>query len=175
MITKQIDSVKSVFIKPPDNFPTKMTTGACVIGNGDLLVAIGGGSEKLMLRLSKLDFWQAKDGEKQREKNDSAKAGARVVGTLTLATPSLEAASYMLEQCIHDATSRGRFSKGKGELSVTSWIPRGVNALVVELQATGKEAVTISPTFDIACPDGRHQPRNDGLSQAGRGYGGVDA
>jgi alpha-L-fucosidase 2 len=149
MTIEQINSVKGVFTKPPDNFSTRMTTGACVIGNGDLLVAVGGESDNLTLRLSKLDFWQAMDGEKQRERNDSARGGARVIGTLTLATPSLSDASYRLEQCIHDATARGQFSKGRVELFVTLWIPRGENALVVELQATGREAVAISPAFEI--------------------------
>lgn len=149
MTVKQIKSVKGIFIEPPANFPTKMTTGACAIGNGDLLAAIGGAADNLMLRLSKLDFWQAKDGERQHERNDSDRAGARVIGTLTLATPSLRDASYMLEQCIYDATSRGRFSKGQVELSVTSWVPRDVNALVVELEATGEEAVEISPAFEL--------------------------
>lgn len=149
MKAKRIDSVRGLFIEPPKNFATQMTTGACVVGNGDLLAAIGGASDNLKLRLSKLDFWQARDGEKQREKNNSATAGARVIGTLTLTTPSLEGASYMLEQCIHDATTRGRFCKGQVELSVTSWIPRGVNALVVELQATGQNPVMISPAFEL--------------------------
>ena len=149
MMMTQLDRVKGVFNGPPDNFPTKMTTGAAVIGNGDLLVAIGGASDNLAFRLSKLDFWQAKDGEKQRAQNDSARGGARVIGTLTLGMPSHSGASYLLEQCIHDATIRGQFAEDGAELSVTAWTPRGENVLVVELQAAGKEAITISPAFEI--------------------------
>ena len=65
-----------MFTAPPAHFPTILTTGAAVIGNGDLLAAIGGPARKLEFRLSKLDFWQASDlgiGEKA--------ASARAIGS----------------------------------------------------------------------------------------------
>lgn len=139
---EDIKRIKGVFNAPPKDFPSRLTTGAAVIGNGDLLVAVGGPSSSLAFRLSKLDFWQAREEATDR-------AGARAVGTLTLNIPELDNSSYLLEQTIHDATIRGRFEKGETSLSVTAWTPRGLNALVLELQATGRKAVTLQPVFEI--------------------------
>jgi hypothetical protein len=138
---EHIRRVKGVFNEPPGNFPSGATTGAAVIGNGDLLVAMGGASDSLTFRLSKLDFWQAWE-------EAGRGGGAKAIGALTLNAPALGAASYKLEQSIHDATVRGRFEKGETCLSVTVWTPRGENALVVELEATGRDGLAIRPVFE---------------------------
>ena len=100
-----------------------------------------GAADALTFCLSKLDFWQARE--------EVSKAGAKTIGAFTLSTPELNGASYRLEQCIHDATIRGRFEKDGAALSVTAWTPRGKNALVVELQAIGRDGITIHPAFAI--------------------------
>jgi alpha-L-fucosidase 2 len=141
MAREQIERVKGVFSAPPGNFPSGAATGAAVIGNGDVLVAMGGASESLTFQLSKLDFWQARE--------EGSKAAAKTIGALTLSTPDLEGASYQLEQSVHDATIRGRFEKDGAALSVTAWTPRGENALVVELQAVGRDGIAIHPAFAI--------------------------
>ncbi len=159
MAMEQIKRVKGVFNEPPGNFPTGATTGGAVIGNGDLLVAVGGTPDNLAFRLSKLDFWQARE--------EAGKGGgAKAIGMLTLSTPALSGASYRLEQSIHDATIRGQFEKDGAALSVTAWTPRGENALVVELQATGREGITIHPVFEI-------QDGNESVIESGRD-GGID-
>ncbi|MCY2925570.1 MAG: hypothetical protein NT031_09035, partial [Planctomycetota bacterium] len=159
MTIAAIERVKGVFNEAPANFPTGATTGAAVIGNGDVLAAMGGPPEALTLRLSKVDFWQA--SEKPGPAGGPA-SGARAVGGLTLNAPALAGASYLLEQSIADATLRGRFEKGAAALCVTAWTPRGENVLVVELQAVGTEAITIRPAFEIQ--DGRESVTQSGLT-----------
>ena len=143
-VSEPVKRVAGVFTAPPAHFPTNLTTGAAVIGNGDLLAAIGGPAHKLEFRLSKLDFWQASDlgiGEKA--------ASARAIGSLYLAAPQLEGASYRLEQSIHDATVRGSFAKDGAGLSVAAWTPRGENLLVLEITATGSIPIAVEPAIVI--------------------------
>ena len=97
-----VANIKGVFNAPPAEFMTSMTTGAALLGNGDLCVAVGGASDQLAFRLSKVDFWQARDGAPNR-------ARARAIGTLTLNAPALKDTSYLLEQRIQDATLYGSF------------------------------------------------------------------
>ena len=153
---EHIERVKGVFTAPPDNFMSRLSTGAAVIGNGDLLVAVGGGADKLAFRFSKVDFWKALEEAPNR-------AGARAVGTLWLETPELRNSSYLLEQNICDATIRGRFEKAGLALSVRVWTPRGENALVVELEATGTEAILLRPVFEIQDGNGTVQADASGL------------
>lgn len=143
---KHIHRVKGVFNGPPANFPTGASTGAALLGNGDVLVAAGGAADNLTFRFSKLDFWQARE---EAGPPGGPRAAARTIGALTLGAPALSGASYLLEQYIHDATIRGRFEKDGAILSVTAWTPRGENVLVVELQATGREMITIQPAIEI--------------------------
>ncbi|MCY2928464.1 MAG: hypothetical protein NTV86_03035, partial [Planctomycetota bacterium] len=159
MATESIRRVKGVFHAPPGNFPTGASTGAAVIGNGDVLAAMGGPPENLTLRLSKLDFWQARE---EAGPPGGPAGGARAIGALTLNAPALEGASYLLEQNIHDATIRGRFEKDGAVLCLTAWTPRGENVLVVELQAAGAEAVSIRPAFEIQA--GRESVTETGLA-----------
>ena len=151
---EQVKRVKGVFDGPPGNFPSGASTGGALVGNGDVLAAIGGASDHLVFRLSKLDFWQARE--------EAGKGGgAKAIGALTLSTPALSGASYLLEQSIHDATVRGRFEKDGAAMSVTLWTPRGENVLVVELEATGRKAMTIHPVFQIQ--DGSDSVAEDGM------------
>ncbi|MEI6218693.1 MAG: glycoside hydrolase family 95-like protein, partial [bacterium] len=143
---QNIQRVKGVFNGPPANFPTGASTGAALLGNGDVLVAAGGAADSLTFRFSKLDFWQARE---EAGPPGGPRAAARTIGALTLGAPALSGASYLLEQSIHDATIRGRFEKGGAILSMTAWTPRGENVLVVELQATGREKITIQPVIEI--------------------------
>ncbi|MCY2930680.1 MAG: hypothetical protein NTV86_14515 [Planctomycetota bacterium] len=153
-----IERVKGVFHEPPANFLHFLTTGAAVLGNGDVLAAVGGPAEALALRVSKLDVWQACE---EAGVPGGPRGSARAVGTLTLKTPALAGGSYRLEQCIYDATVRGRFAKGAAVLAVSAWTPRGENALVVELQADGAEAISVEPVFEI-------QDGNRSVTEAGQ-------
>ena len=144
MTMQNIQRVKGVFNGPPANFPTGASTGAALLGNGDVLVAAGGAADSLTFRFSKLDFWQARE---EAGPPGGPRAAARTIGALTLGAPALSGASYLLEQSIHDATIRGRFEKGGAILSMTAWTPRGENVLVVELQATGREKITINQSL----------------------------
>lgn len=156
MTIQQIESVKGVFNGPPGNFPTGASTGAAILGNGDVLAAAGGASDNLTFVLSKLDFWQARE--------EVSKAAAKTVGAFTLNTPALNGASYRLEQFIHDATIRGRFEKDGVALSMTAWTPRGENALVVELQSVGRDGITIHPAFVV-------QDGSDSVVESGKDGG----
>ena len=75
-----IKHVKGVLVTPPKYFSDSSTTDAALIGNGDLLGAVGGPSEKLLFWLSKLDFWEARE-------NPNEKGGARTIGPLVLDIP----------------------------------------------------------------------------------------
>ncbi|MEI6971712.1 MAG: glycoside hydrolase family 95-like protein [bacterium] len=152
----RLTAMRGVFDAPPANFMTGMTTGAAIIGNGDILAAVGGPAGRLAFRLSKLDFWQA------RSRDDAPyRAGARAIGTLALEMPRLASASYRLEQWIHDATLRGRFCDGGAELSIEAWTPSGTNSLVVELSAGGREPLHVRPVFEI-------QDGNESTTEQGR-------
>ncbi|MEI6218264.1 MAG: hypothetical protein WCP86_05150, partial [bacterium] len=157
MTMEQIKRIKGVFNGPPGNFPTGASTGAAVVGNGDVLVAMGGAADKITFQLSKLDFWQAWE--------DAGRGGgAKTIGALTLSTPVLGGASYLLEQSIHDATVCGRFEKDGAALSVTVWTPRGENVLVVELRSVGNVGISIQPAFTI-------QDGSESVVESGRAGG----
>ncbi len=154
---QRIQRVKAVFHGPPENFPTGASPGAALLGNGDLLVAAGGAADSLTFRFSKLDFWQARE---EAGPPGGPRGAARTIGALTLGAPALSGAAYLLEQHIHDATVRGRFEKNGAILSMTAWTPRGENALVVELQAAGREKITVHPVIEI-------QDGNDAVVEKG--------
>jgi alpha-L-fucosidase 2 len=146
MTMQHIQRVKGVFNGHPANFPTGASTGAALLGNGDVLVAAGGAAENLTFRFSKLDFWQARE---EAGPPGGPRGAARTIGALTLGAPALSGASYLLEQHIHDATLRGRFEKDGAILSMTAWTPRGENVLVVELHAAGRKKITVQPVIEI--------------------------
>jgi alpha-L-fucosidase 2 len=128
-----VADIHGIFDVPPKGTPSEKMPDGPVTGNGDLGLVIGGKPNLLKFYLGKADFFGVLNGR------------VMPVGSLALTIPELKDSSYHMEQAIGNATLSGKFTDSDGaELSVKSWIPHSQNLLVVELNNTGTQPLTIS-------------------------------
>jgi hypothetical protein len=119
---------KAVFTEPPHKCPSDCSIDAPLLGNGDVLVAMGGGPAKLQFYVNKNDLWVMK-----REGGSHPCPLAR----LDLGMPDLEGASYHVEQDLLHAITNGRFQKGGLTLNVECGVSATENVLWIGLAAQG--------------------------------------
>jgi hypothetical protein len=156
-----IKQIKGIISNPPSFLPDNGTTDGALIGNGDILTAIGGESDNLLFWLSKLDFWEANEEPPE-------KGGARTIGPVEIKIPQLKNASYKLEESIYDATVYGEFKKRNCCLKIKAWQPRTDNYLIIELENAGIKPLNITDTVTIQGMGdklGLHALNNSTISQ----------
>lgn len=126
-----LPSYRGEWETPPVKTPTNKVPDGAVCGNGDIGMVLGGTPDKQILYFSKNDFWKAQKG--------FPNGGVCSVGQLQIASPSMEGASYHVEQSIADATLNGSFSEKDGlSYKLRAWCAATQNIAVVELEAGEK-------------------------------------
>ena len=56
----RVGKYRAVFTTPPKQIPSRFAVDAPLLGNGDTLVALGGGPAKLQFYINKNDLWVMK-------------------------------------------------------------------------------------------------------------------
>ena len=157
---KQVQAVVSrnvaVFSAPPVQTPGGVAVDGPLLGNGDIGAAIGGTPGHVRVFLSKNDFWRL---------CGHYGTSTKVAGSLELLFPSLEGATWRVEQRLWDATTILRLETAAGALNLRLWVAATSNVLVLELESDGVEAgfaVNLLPLGE-ACAD-----TGDGVAPAAR-------
>ena len=119
---------KAVFTQPPEKIPSDSAVDAPLMGNGDMLAAMGGRAERLRFYINKNDLWVMRRNQ-----------GSRPVplACLQLDFPELEGASYRIEQDLLRALTIGGFTKDGKTLSLEAGVAATENVLWVKLSANG--------------------------------------
>jgi hypothetical protein len=100
------------------------------LGNGDTLVAMGGGPEKLQFYVNKNDLWlMIRTGESR----------PYPLARLDLTVPDLKDASYHVEQDLLHAVTIGRFEKDGKSLTVETAVAATEDLFWIKLVAKGGE------------------------------------
>lgn len=126
-----VEAQTLVMTKPPQHVPSGTVVDGPILGNGDVGVVIGGPPDDLRFYIGKNDFW-------------SQQASPMTVGGVQLSIPSLKNATYRVEEDLFRAEARGTFSTPDTTLKTKSWVAATENLVVTELQATGKQSVTVT-------------------------------
>jgi hypothetical protein len=118
----------AVFTAPPKQIPSRFAVDAPLLGNGDTLVALGGGPAKLQFYINKNDLWVMK-----------RKMGSHPVplARLDLDVPELQGASYRIEQDLLRGITTGRFEKDGKTLTIETAVAATENLLWIKLSAKG--------------------------------------
>ena len=117
---------EAVFKQPPVKIPSDCSTDAPLMGNGDLMVALGGAPELQEFYIGKADLW--------RLCNDG---GPRPLARLDLEIPSLKGATYLVRQNLAQATTTGIFKQKEITLTMETAVAATENTLWVKLTALG--------------------------------------
>ena len=140
-ITAGFPDYEGIWTAPPTRTPDNKVPDGAINGNGDIGMVLGGTPDKQIFYFSKNDFWKAKKGYPD--------GGVCYVGELHLESPTLQGASYQVEQSIDDATIYASYKKEDGtELRMKSWIAATQNVAVVELEAV-KGTIQIEYGFHV--------------------------
>jgi len=119
---------KTTFTAPPKRIPSTNSVDAPLLGNGDTLVALGGGPERLQFYINKNDFWVM---------NRDAGSHPAPLARLDIDLPDLKGASYHVEQDLLHAVTTGRFAQKSRALSIETAVAATENLLWIKLSAEG--------------------------------------
>ncbi len=119
---------RAVFTEPPRKIPSDSSVDAPLLGNGDLLAALGGGPARLQFYINKNDLWvmSAQDGSRPQP-----------LARLDLDIPALQGATYRVEQELSRAVTTGRFEKDGVRLALEAGVAATENLLWIRLSAEG--------------------------------------
>ena len=131
------------FEEPPQRTPSYFSVDAPLLGNGSMGVALTGTPGKLVFYLNRNDFWRLVSAH-----DESFPA---IVGLVELSVPSLEGASYEVEQRLKDATTFGRFSKDGLSATLEAYVAATEDILVMKLVNEGRER--FSGRASLALPE----------------------
>lgn len=126
-----IESLKTEWTSPPEAFPLAQSTGAPLLGNGNMAVCFGGPAHQLRFYINRNDFWKLCRSETSAQK---------IPALLDLRITGLQGAGYRLEQNLHDGTVIGKFFKDNVTVQLTCWLAATDDLLVVTLNAEGGES-----------------------------------
>ena len=130
------------------------------MGNGFMGVALSGQPESLVFHIARNDFWRLRSAHDE--------SWPLVLGLVRLSIPSLDGASYLVEQNLFDATTKGRFTNGEQTVTFESYVAATEDVLVINLKTEGKESVKGSVTLDQADPDNKFTDiRESGVTPEG--------
>ena len=105
-VADEFPDYEGIWTAPPTQTPNNKVPDGAINGNGDIGMVLGGTPEKQVFYFSKNDFWKAKKGYPD--------GGVCYVGELHLDSPTLQGASYQVEQSINDATIYSSYKKEDG-------------------------------------------------------------
>lgn len=161
---------KLIFTAPPKNVPCNQTPDGAYTGNGDLGVIWGGTGERIKLYISKVDFWNAKEG--------NGAGGIRSLGYLEFYMPQLKNASVKITQDIETATLEGTLLNKNARATLRVCVCAEKNILLIDLVQRGNLS---NPEVNIRFPenesaDGQYGidkctfGEQDGMEWACRGF-----
>ena len=113
---------------PPPAFPNNGSTGAPLLGNGEMAACLGGPADKLRFVINRNDFWRLSNNVEGMQK---------LAALLDINIAGLEGATYRLDQTIRDGVVRGVFTKDSLTVRLTCWLAATEDLLVVDLSAEG--------------------------------------
>ena len=122
-----VSKYKNVFNSPPKKTPNKASVDGPLLGNGDMLACIGGNPDQLRFYLTKNDFWQLRH----------AGGMSSYFGVLSLDSPQLKGAKYLVEQPLYEAETLGTFTHAGGSLHMRTVLCATENVMLVKLHAEG--------------------------------------
>jgi alpha-L-fucosidase 2 len=121
-----VQKYEAVFTTPPKKIPSKCSTDAPLLGNGDLLVALGGVPERTQFYIGKADLWELRtDG------------GPRPLARLEVDISTLKGASYRVMQDLRKAITTGVFTQGEATLTMELAVAATENLLWVKISSQG--------------------------------------
>ena len=121
-----VNKYQAVFTAPPKKLPSPCSTDAPLLGNGDLLAALGGWPDKLCFHIGKADLWELR-----------TEGGPRPLARLYLDLPALQGATCRVTQDLRQAITTGVFQQGATTLTVESAVAATANVLWLKLSAHG--------------------------------------
>ena len=89
-VLRIVGQYEALWSGSPTDTPSDSSIAGPLLGNGDMLISIGGPPAAVVFHLGKNDFWRLEHGD--------GKAAPLPVGTLTLATTDLAGADYGVNQ-----------------------------------------------------------------------------
>jgi len=143
----------TVFTKQPVKTPSDSAVDGPLLGNGDMLVAIGGAPQEQRFYIGKSDLWYMPHHG----------ASPRPLARLDIDIPSLADASYRVEQTLGDATTTATFEKDGITLEMRSWVAATEPLLLIEISAKGG-TVPVKSSLHVGglCEDPIGTLRNSG-------------
>lgn len=119
------------FTQPPQRIPNRSSVDAPLLGNGFTAVALSGAPEAQTFYVARNDFWRLKSALDE--------SYPLVLGKIELSMPSLQGASYLIEQQLYNATSTARFTKEDMAVTYKAYVSAVEDLLVVELNIQRKQ------------------------------------
>jgi len=168
--TTFIPPYKNIWAKAPENIPTRASTDAPLMGNGDVLATLGYQKDRLRFYITKNDFgrWVSKYGYGGKEFEN---AGSRIVAYFDI---DLHDAAQKLNSSDARQIDDGSFSAGQniwnGEttsvidknISVSSWVCATQNLIFIQAKAL-KSDVEIS--VHLSAPENPMAKLSEGQSK----------
>ncbi|RBL90250.1 glycosyl hydrolase family 95 catalytic domain-containing protein [Chitinophaga flava] len=134
---------KSVFNAVPVKTPNNVAVDGPLLGNGSGAAALGGAPDRLSFYLARNDFWRLKSGF-----DESFPAS---LASLVIHIPSLQSATYHVEQDFYNAVTTGDFLKGDTALHMVAWMAAQHDWLIIELKNTGH--TMLSGSIELVSPE----------------------
>ncbi|MBO9728643.1 MAG: hypothetical protein J7623_08405 [Chitinophaga sp.] len=134
-----IPPYKNTWTKPPREIPSRTSTDAPLMGNGDLLATLGYQTGKLRYYISKTDFgrWVSRYGHGEQEFNT---AGSRLVAHLDINFHSAEEKESTPFSASQEIWNGQTVVKIGDNISVTSWVCATQNLIFIKVNALERNA-----------------------------------
>ena len=150
------------FTEPPQRIPSPCSVDAPLLGNGFTGVALSGQPEKQVFHFTRNDFWRLKSAHDETY--------PAVLGRLCVSIPSLEGASYQVDQHLYDATTVSRFEKDGLAVVFETYVAATEDIMVLKLEAEGEGSVEGTVGLNLY-PDERFpEKRDSGVTDNGIRY-----
>ncbi|RAJ77254.1 hypothetical protein CLV59_10719 [Chitinophaga dinghuensis] len=142
--TTFIPPYQNIWTKAPQHIPSRTSTDAPLMGNGDLLATLGQASNSLTFYISKNDFgqWTSKYGHGDTEFD---LAGSRILTNITMRFNDLKWKQYSGNDTLFSATQdiwNGQTTAKFGQnILVTSWVSATQNLIFIKVAAQKEDAM----------------------------------
>lgn len=143
---------KLIFTAPPSHVPCRQTPDGAYTGNGDLGIVWGGTGDRIQLYISKVDFWNAKEG--------NGNGGIRSLGYLEFYMPQLKNASIKITQDMETAMLEGTAANKNACATLRVRVCAEKNILLIDLIQRGN---LTSPDVNIRFPEDESVDGNYGV------------
>ncbi|RFS19945.1 hypothetical protein DVR12_19640 [Chitinophaga silvatica] len=127
---------KNTWTSAPHNIPSRSSTDAPLMGNGDLLTTVGYKPNNLRFYISKNDFgrWRSKYGHGEKEFD---LAGSRLVAHIDINFHE-KASNFSASQNIGNGQTEMQIGRN---ISVNSWVSATQNLIFMQVTALNEDAV----------------------------------